>query len=93
MIQEIKTYEDLLKVLKELNPEQLKQKVQVVQSTPIENEMLLLLPVYAMGTVSLLGNPTRSSVNNLHNPDELTLMMDYFPYDDKGRSFKEMELM
>ncbi len=82
------TYEDLLIALNKLTPEQLKQPVQAVLPTPVEDEVQTCLTGIALDTV---GNfefyRCRSIHNNKYCKDDLIILLDTNPYGKDGARY------
>lgn len=77
MIQEIKTYADLLAALQQLTPEQLHQPVQTIKMHPSHEHVYECCPVCVISTIGDLEiEYARSSVDNRFNPDEIVLFTD-----------------
>lgn len=92
MLQEIETYEDLLKVLSELTPEQLKNKVQVMKPSCNDDEVLALMPAIAIGTVDGAEYRfVRSSVDNRRHGDEVIILTDYNGHGKNGAIAYELD--
>lgn len=72
----IETYRDLLNELLKLTPEQLKQKAQFAPYSADGDALLTLQPIIGLGTVAEMDQPTRSSYDNDHHPEDVVLWVD-----------------
>lgn len=83
MLQEIKTYRDLLKALQKLTPGQLKQPIQIMPSSPFPIKELQ--PALAIGTIDKLEvYGSRSSIDNRYHPEEVVILADGNPFGEDG---------
>lgn len=88
----IETYEDLLRRLQALTPDQRKQRVQVARAPADYSEVVALDPVVGLYAVDEAGfDYARSSVDNRRHGDELVLVYDANLFAKDGAIAYEMD--
>lgn len=84
-MKDLETYQDLLDYLKTLTKEQLQQKPQCGNSTPIDTSIITMNPCIAIGTMDEFEfYGARSATNNKFNPNEIVLFTDHNPFGIDG---------
>lgn len=90
---EIEIWEDVLRVLQEASPEQLKQPVQICDHHPVEDYVHGLKPGIALGIVDALEiKYARSVTDNRRHGEHLIIYTDYNPYAEDGAIAYEWDL-
>jgi hypothetical protein len=86
------TYGELLELLKQFSPEDLKQPIQVFESGNAENTVALF-GVYAVNTVDHWSRDIengaviekfRSVLDNEHHPEHIVMLIDVCPFSEEG---------
>src|SRR5438067_1011325 len=82
---EIRTWEDLEKLIAQLTPEQKKQKVQIAASHPVDDYVIPLAQGIAFATVDEFEfKYVRSIVDNRFHPEEFVILTDGNPHGEDG---------
>ena len=92
----VSTYKELLEYLQTLTPEQLEQRIMVLPPD-VEiggnDEVVDLLPVFAIGSVKSLyedTRETRSADDWNHHPEQIVICTDCNPFDGEGNDAFEL---
>lgn len=81
----IETYEDLLRILERMTPDQLSQPIQVVNFVPSDDMVNVCQPAVCIGSIGALGlRFVRSSVDNRKNVEEIVISIDHNPFSESG---------
>lgn len=89
---EVETWEDLLKKLQTMTPEQLKKPIQCLKTSPNLDEVQACFPGIAFATIDQLEYEyCRSSYDNKFHGEDFVILLDYNPFGKDGAIAYELK--